>query len=247
MAAGGSFTPISAGTWNDNDGWYQAVGGTWSSSTHQFTASSVTTAASGHAASIDLSSIQRLLIGDSSTGWKLGESFAAASSSTLTTTATAISGDMLSALGGSLAFGQTVPGGWNLSADSDYSSGYPVYLSFEVGSGQSLDDLLMWQYSNGTWTEFSASDLTYDGDYASLTVAASALGVYAVTGAAVPEPATLLQLAAGLLGLLAPALWKKAIRGDATDRSLQPVHKRDAPKKTAGAAVKPAGSGFSST
>ena len=81
---------------------------------------------------------------------------------------------------GLLAPGQSVLSAWNLSAASGYTAGDPVYLSFNVGHAQLLDDLQVWQYGGSGWTAYSATDLTYDRTYASLT--ATALGAYAVTG-----------------------------------------------------------------
>ena len=95
-------------------------------------------------------------------------------------TATTISGGTLTALGSLLNPGETVLSGWNLSAASGYTAGDPVYLSFNVGHAQLLDDLQMWQYGGNGWTAYSATDSTYDRTYASLT--ATALGAYAVTG-----------------------------------------------------------------
>ena len=154
-------------------GTYQPVGGTWSSTSHQFTASSVTTTMSGYATSIDLASIQRVLVSDSSTGWTVGESFlATTSSSTLTCSATAISDGPLTSLNSSLGTGGTVLSGWTLAATGGYTAGDPVYLSFGVGAGQSPDDLEVWQYTGGSWSEYAATDLTYDGTYASFTATA---------------------------------------------------------------------------
>jgi hypothetical protein len=46
-----------------------------------------------------------------------------------------------------------------------------------VGEQNGLE---VWSYSGSAWTAFSASDLTYDGTYASFT--ATSLGTLAVTG-----------------------------------------------------------------
>ncbi len=183
VAAGTTtYSPISAGTWTwSGTGTVQALGGTWNATSHRFTASSVTSVASGSAVSINLASTQRLLVSDSATGWAVGESFlATASASTLTSTATTVSGSTLTALGGSLTSGETVLSGWNLAATSGYTSGTPVYLSMGVGAAQLLADLEVWTYSGSAWSAYSAADLTYDRAYASWTV--TALGTYAVTG-----------------------------------------------------------------
>ena len=99
---------------------------------------------------------------------------------------------------------ESVASGWTLAATSGYASGDPVYLSFGVCAGCSLDDLEAWQYTGGSWSEYTATDLTYDSAYASFT--ATALGVYAVV---VPEPATLAMLLSVALAGLALAAYKR--------------------------------------
>ena len=125
VASGNTYSPISAGTWTGG-GTYQALGGTWDSTNHQFTVSSAAMAASGSPVTIDLASQQRVLVSDGTPGWKVGESFlATTTSTTLTSTAAAISGGTLTTLSGSLRPGETVLSGWNLSASSAYASGTP--------------------------------------------------------------------------------------------------------------------------
>lgn len=109
------------------------------------------------------------------------ESFlAAATSSTLTTIATPVSGGTLTALSGLLDTGEIVLGGWALAATGGYASGDPAYLSFAVGPAQLRNDLEVWQYNGTSWALYAANDLTYDRTYASLTV--TAMGIYAVIG-----------------------------------------------------------------
>ena len=57
-ADGIAYSPISATTWSGT-GTYQAIGGTWSSTSHTFTASGVTAGTSGLAVALTLSSVQR--------------------------------------------------------------------------------------------------------------------------------------------------------------------------------------------
>jgi fibronectin-binding autotransporter adhesin len=179
VAAGSTWSPILSGAWGGT-GTYQALGGTLNTGTHVFTVSSAGTGTSGSTVTIDLASQQRVLVSDAPTGWSLGESFlATASSSTLTCTATTISGGTLTALSSLLAPDDTVLSGWGVSAATGYTSGNPVYLSFGVGPAQARDSLQVWQYSGSSWTTYSAADLTYDRTYASLTV--TELGIYAVT------------------------------------------------------------------
>jgi hypothetical protein len=53
-------------------------------------------------------------------------------------------------------------------------------------------------HDGSTWTEYPPIDLTYDGNYASIT--ATGLSGYAMVAAS--EPGTLALLAAGVLGVL---------------------------------------------
>ena len=114
-------------------------------------------------------------------GWPAGASFPAVTDFwPVTCTTTSIGGGTLIALITSWPAGETVLSGWSLSATSGYTAGDPVYLSFNVGHAQLLDDLQVWQYAGSAWSQYAATDLTYDRTYASLTV--TALGTYAVTG-----------------------------------------------------------------
>ena len=87
------------------------------------------------------------------------------------------------------------------------SSSNPVYLSFNVGAGHPSDRLEVWHCDDVTgWAKCNASDLTYDGTFASFT--ATGLSGYAVAGVPVPEPSTLGLLAVGAVSLLACA-WRR--------------------------------------
>ena len=126
------YSPIVA-TWNSSG--IQALGGTWNATTHEFTVSAVQPGESGAAVNIDRLSTQRVLIGDSATQWSLGASFVStASSAPLSFTATAISDGPLDELNGKLAADERLLGGWNLSADTGYTAGDPIYLSFAMGT-----------------------------------------------------------------------------------------------------------------
>jgi hypothetical protein len=183
--AGNTYSPISAGTWNGS-GTYQAVGGTWNATSHQFTVSATQAGTAGTPVSINLSQEQRVLVTDSTSGESIGASFLAAASTTPITFTASLPGSSLpmEPLTGRLESASSLLGDWTCST-TGYAAGDPAYLSLDVGSGHSADDLDVWSY-NGGWTPFSATDLTYDGTYASFTV--TALGTYAVTTGVVFQP-----------------------------------------------------------
>ncbi len=208
-ADGVQYSPISAASWGGT-GTYQAVGGTWSTTGHTFTASSVMKGTSGSPVALDLASVQRTLIDDSVTGWEVGTSFLAKPTSTpLNFTATVMNSDTLNSLQGLLAPGQSVLSGWNFSADAGYTPGDPVYFSFKVGPGYSTDDLDLWGYNGTSWAAYTPTDLTYDGTFASFT--ATGLSGYAVAGVAVPEPGALVLLGVGAISLFAWRRRRKAL------------------------------------
>jgi T5SS/PEP-CTERM-associated repeat protein len=203
--AGKGYSPISAATWTGS-GAYQALGGTWNGSTHQFTASAIQPGAAGQQLTIYLDSEQRMLISDSATDWAVGASFLSSTTpKPLTVTATTIGGSTFASLQSMAGPQESILGGWQFAFTSGYTQGDPAYLSFDVGSGYSRDGLEVWHLDDGQWTLFTASDLTYDGTFASFTV--TGFSGYAVT-APVPEPSTLVLLAAGAASLFAYA-WRR--------------------------------------
>ena len=207
--AGESYSPISADFWTGS-GVYQAVGGTWDGTKHEFTVSTVQEGTSGSMETINLNEMQRLLIADDATGWSLGVSFLAKTGeeTELNFTATAIEGDALDGLVALLDSGESVLGAWDFVVAGDgYTEGDPAYLSFDIGEGYSRGDLQVWHFDGLDWTEFDAMDLTCNGAYASFTV--TGFSGYAVS--AVPEPGMLALLIAAALGLLA---WVRKKRQD---------------------------------
>jgi fibronectin-binding autotransporter adhesin len=211
-ADGIKYSPISAPTWSGRPTahLYQGIGGTWDATDHTFTASSIVSGTSGLAVALNLMSIQRALVDDNSpggTGWEVGASFVAGTSTTnITFTATVMDNTVLDILRDQLPTDESVTNGWTF-ATTNYtvSPTNPLYLSFKIGGGHSTGDFEVWHYVGTTWSKYDASDLTYDGTYASFT--ATGLSGYAMS--AVPEPGTLALLAAGLFGLLAHACRKR--------------------------------------
>ena len=206
-----AYSPIAAQTFSGT-GTFQAIGGTWNTTAHTFTASSVVTGSASTAVPLNLASAQRALVSDNGpggTGWVVGVSFPAAGSTTnITFTASPMSSATLGTLGSKLAANESALSGWTfLTSGYTVSATNPIYLSLDVGPGYSSDDFNIWHYDGSTWTNYAPFDLTYDGTYASFT--ANGLSGYAVS--AVPEPGTMGLLAAALLGFLACG-WRKRKR-----------------------------------
>ena len=201
-AAAGTYTPIAYGTLSGT-GNVQALGGVWNSTNHTVTVGSVATTTAGTAANFDLSQTQRVLITDPISGNSVGAGFQAASVSTpITFGGSVVGGSELSALQGLLGSGQGVLSAWTFTTSGSISSSNPVYLSLFAGTGHSiLNDVEVWENIGGTWSQFAANDLAYDGTYASFT--ATALEDFAVTGEVTPTPipSALLLLGPGLAGL----------------------------------------------
>jgi hypothetical protein len=200
VAAGQQPSPITTTTWAGT-GAFQAVGGTWDNTNHVFTVSSVLSGPAGTPLSIDLDNEQRVLVSATDQShWSVGASFlSSATSKPLSLAATTIGGSTLSSLQSLLNPQQSLLGGWEFAFTSGYTQGDPAYLSFGVGPGYSRNGLEVWHFDGGSWTPFSADDLTYDGTYASFTV--TGFSGYAVT--TVPESGTLALLISAGLAILA--------------------------------------------
>ena len=193
VAAGGAYSPIAAGSWGGS-GTYQAVGGTWNATAHQFSVSAVQ--ARGTAStpvSIDLSQEQRVLVSDTTSGAAIGVSFLAA------TSFHADQPDRRDAWRCSVVYAprrlarrpsrSLTAGGFRpramaqvirLISRSLIGAGYTPYQL--ATAAFSRDNLSVWDYNGTTWSPFQANDLTFDGTYASFTVTALNGYDYAVVG-----------------------------------------------------------------
>ena len=179
--AGATFTPISAAAWSGS-GTYQAIGGTWSASSHVFTVSAVVAGAAGTPVAINPSKEQRVLI--SGAGTSVGASFSAtASTSTIGLTALPTSSTALSSLASRLGGGESVLSDWTFLS-ANYASGNPVYLSLSIAGGYSHNDFDVWDYNGVAWAALAANDFVFDGSFASFTAYALNGYSYAVTGVA---------------------------------------------------------------
>nr|WP_321400397.1 hypothetical protein [uncultured Desulfobacter sp.] len=226
LADSGDYTPISYGSM-DGDGDVQTLGGLWNPVSHKFIVRDNITVngVGGGTATLDLSENQRAMITDSNTGMSVGASFAGGETSTVSTqnlnstvillsaagiqqeeastsisfTAEVVTDETLLAdLAGLIADNdEEILSAWELSA-TDYDD--EIYLSLSASFDGNVEDLTIWYLLNDEWSEYDASDLTYDGTYASFTI--SELGTYAVTGtSSVPIPGAVGLLGTGLLFL----------------------------------------------
>ncbi len=174
-----SCRPISAMTWSGS-GAYQALGGIWNTTTHEFVVSHVQQATAGSPVSIDLLSDQRVRIDDAATGWSLGASFLSSTvSKPLSFTSSTIVGGTLAALQSVLGPDDSVLGAWQCTATGGYTSGDPAYLSLNGASNYTTADLSVWHYDGSGWSQYNATDLTCNGQWASFTV--TGFSGYAVT------------------------------------------------------------------
>jgi T5SS/PEP-CTERM-associated repeat protein len=186
-ATAGTYTPITAGSWAGT-GTVQALGGEWNATNHTDTVVAASTTAAGVSDTIDASLTQRILVTSLSDGAEVGAGFLGASTSTsITFGATEIGGAELSALQSNFTgteAAQSVLSGWDFTS-SGFSSGSPVYLSFNVGSGFNYNQFQVWQFNGTTWGLYTPTDLAYSNGFVSFT--ANNLDSYAVTSA-VPVP-----------------------------------------------------------
>ena len=108
--AAGTYTPIAMSGFSGN-GSYQGLGGTWDTSTHQFTVNSAVSAAAGTPINLTPSANQRAVMYDNSAGTSLGVGFLSTESA-LSVTGTTLAGTQLSSLESLLGSGNSVLDGW---------------------------------------------------------------------------------------------------------------------------------------
>ncbi len=145
---------------------------------------------------LDLATQQRALVGDWTSGWRVGASFLAktGAATAINFTATAMAGEELTALKSLLKVGERLENAWHFTASgTGYNAADPVYLSFTVGEEFTRSDVRLWRFNGTTWQSYSANDLTCANGHASFTV--TGFSGYAVS--AVPEPSALALLGAG--------------------------------------------------
>jgi T5SS/PEP-CTERM-associated repeat protein len=191
------YTPVSAGTWNNND--FQAIGGVWDTLGRTFTVSEAALATPDEPTTIDLAETQRILVTDEEDNRRVGVSFAKLIGSSATVTASDIAaGDLVNWAVLPAAQGQEFADAWDMSVSGiAISEANPVYLSIYIGSGYSSDEVHIWHLGASGWAEYVADELTYYGGYANFT--ATSFSSYLVS---VPEPSSTIML----LGIALSAL-----------------------------------------
>jgi len=173
---------------------------------------------------MNLATQQRAIFTGGSAGGSVGVSLAATDGDAFVTlSASAIDDGALNGLNALLiAADETLLSGWEFSfSGGEISAANPAYLSFYVGEGFAIDELSLWHYDGSEWTEYAASDLSYDGQYASFTV--TGFSGYAVS--AVPEPSAAALLLVALLSLAGYARRRLAFpKGKTTMRRFSTVY-----------------------
>ena len=189
---GGTYTPITVGGSWLGAGTYEAFGGKWNTSLHQFIVSAADYVASGQRADIDLLTQQRVVVGDG----LVMDFMPTTTSNPLAVTATVTSGQMLADLEDLVGPDGRVEGSYGLSV-SGLSAGDRVMLFFAAAGASGMDDLTVWHY-DGTWQAITPDDLVLAGGWTSFTV--DTFSSYAVSS--IPEPASLTLAALGALAVV---------------------------------------------
>jgi T5SS/PEP-CTERM-associated repeat protein len=194
--AGGSYTPISdlRGldlTWSGG-GTVEAFGGVWHDPSRTFTVLPQTPLNAGVVHSV--TSNDRLLITDASSGNRVSVSFADVTGPVDFSASIAENSDQL-ALEEILPADSSILGAWDF--DTTLPDGTEVFLAFDVEDG--LANFHVWHLDEGVWSLLDPAFKSFDaiGGIAGFTV--DSFSGYAVT---VPEPGTLVLLSLGALAAL---------------------------------------------
>jgi microcystin-dependent protein len=191
---GNTYTPISDFyddplLWSGS-GTVDTFGGKWNDPSRTFERSPVITVNAGDM--VPVSSNNRLLITDASSGDKVSVSFGDVAVPTTFSATVADNSDLLNLVA-------SMPSNWSILGAWDFETNLPdgteVFLAFEVESG--LPTFQVWHLDGaGAWTIFDPEFKSYDsiGGIAGFTV--DSFSGYAVT---VPEPGTLALLSLGAL------------------------------------------------
>jgi fibronectin-binding autotransporter adhesin len=193
----GTYTPISeytgrAITWS-GAGKYNGYGGTWNNTAKTFTVASPTALTAGDSDTI--TTAERLLFTDPTSGRHAGASFGAVTGSP-TFSAYLMSPGDLATLASTPGFTGTLLTAWNYS--TNLSDGTEVMLSYDLGLG--YQEPQVWHLSGSTWSLYTPDLATYDSQ-GNFSFTVTSFSGYAVS--AVPEPCTFTMLGISVIGLLA--------------------------------------------
>ena len=199
---GNTYSPISAGIWS---GTYEAVGGTWDTINHRFTASNVQEGTAGIMVSIDPATTQRMHISDSGTHQSVGLSFLSASlSKQINVVAAPMSGTPVYTLQNLLEPGQSVLSAWNFSVTGNgYTTGNTAFLSLQAANEDAIKRYYqvyeLWEYNMNNplnpWSmieppEYPSLNFGLFGPNFDCDFSVFHFSGYAITGVPVPAPGT---------------------------------------------------------
>ncbi|MGD9127880.1 MAG: PEP-CTERM sorting domain-containing protein [Planctomycetia bacterium] len=204
--------PITASSWAGT-GSYRAFGGTWDETNHHFTLSGFQSGVAGTNLNIDLTQKLQVRVLDASLEEYFGVSFIEDST---TEEGSCVIGFVASKTGASLqneltavlAENDTILNCWDIQ--SDLADEELAFLSMMVDADS--EDLAVWHYDGSGWSEYTLPDcsaLSHDCGYACFLVD-NLTGSYAIVGAAVPEPSTIILLLLSALSTGVLVFRKKA-------------------------------------
>ncbi len=190
--AAGVYSPIVANSWS-GAGSYQAFGGVWNATAHEFTVPLAQQASSGVPVPLDLATAPRVDV-DSGTGQQVSASFSGGAGS-VDFSASLFDIETVADLSLQVEVGEYLAG-WDFNTSQPI--GQPVLLSFYLGAGYEASDLQIWHLDNqDQWSPYIPTDLTIVDGWASFTV--DSFSGYGLT---TPEPSTFTLAVLGLLSML---------------------------------------------